>query len=721
MKNESESYPFIQISLFSATLSIVIAFSFYVARFGLSERYTHSLLGFVGLSFVLILSPIFFRKNLSNNTGYANFFLNDTILPLYLLLIFCLIGSFAEFESSFVSIMLFSIGTILYVIVAFRYIKQTKIITIIISLGMTFIFGVYLSSVYWTLLADPLYLENMSEGKSHMDPLFHSSIAQMVKTYSRPSTGIDLTPLIRYHFGSHYLIGKLSKFSNIAVIEFYNFGYAIIFLPLLLRSMLSFIVVFQRTYLTLRYFKLNFLFWALLFAPFIGFISFDGNSIALNSGIGYQIIIYSESYSISFIYTFVVLTSIVTFGSAYLKNPQGSSLTLIAILIFLPFLIIIGGITKVSTLFLVVSCCSYLFIRLKLYKKWYFVISMLITVAGSFLVFTLTNDARDQEGSFYFFQFVKDIIESRWFVFLPVYYSLTLVFCVLTFLGEKLYNLQNIKSAVTAYRTLPVEILLLIAIVGFVPGAILKFYQGNSQYFSEFQYWIASSFILAYLYQFVEKIKPLFTNKYKLALIPLAITGLYIGYKMDRNWAMYWRRAVDRNLNDRMGICKSFPASYPARLQLTKAIRTVNLKKTDSLINALSAPVQIALTASDRYNFIQNLKKLDTLSVSQKEKHLIYVEHLQTSNLMECYKIPFLFPALTGMALYKGLPSEDCIGAESYGYETYKEIEKQNGPDAIADNSKLSEYKSIIVIDIQKYTLEVISKDELFVRKIEKL
>jgi len=707
MRTKSESYAYNQISLFASTLAIVIAVLFYLARFGFTERYITPLLGFTGVSLIVLLSPVFIQKPLKLGM-VGSLFVNDTILPLYVLFCFCILGLFIGYHPVTVSVVVLAIGLILYTISAFQFLKETPFYISIISILMTLAFGVYAGATYWSLIADPLYIENMSIGKSHVDSFFHSAIAQMVKTHGIPSTGIDLTPMIKYHFGSHYLIGKLSAFLSCGVIDFYNFGFLIIFFPLVVRTLLSFILIFRKYILSLNKSNLDFIFWFLLFTPFIGFMAINGYSIARKAGIGGQAIVWSESYAVSFIYAFILFSSCVFFREIYKNKLHNRWTVLGSVALFFAALLMLTSVTKISTGFLLFSCFGYLYLRLQLYKQWRFTLSFIFISLCFIGMYMLTNDTDDEEGgAFYLFHLIREIIAVPWYIHLIVFYSLSITFCFVLIYAESISNSKKLRDAFWDYRTLTGEILLVIAIVGFIPGAVLKFFGGNAIYFAEVQYWIAASFILCYLSSCTDKIKSLYRERSLRSWIiagVLGLTGLYIGYKMQRNLGEYCRWVVDRNLKDRVAMLGSLPSGYAPRLEL---INSFKKGTSDSLLTVLGVDVEKKVSTIEQYNFLRKLRSLDTLPLTEKRKHLLYVKNLYNSPLAECYKIHFIFPAFTGIALYKGVPV--CSEAVGYGIETYRKNQKQDncyekatGCDYLLEAG----FSDFIEIDAQKLTLE---------------
>ncbi|MCX8489644.1 MAG: hypothetical protein ORN54_01095, partial [Cyclobacteriaceae bacterium] len=73
----------------------------------------------------------------------------------------------------------------------------------------------------------------------HIDTLFHVSIASMLKTYQVATVGLFGLEPISYHLGSHFLFASFAQLCSTSILDFYNVGFPIIFVPLFCQSMLQ--------------------------------------------------------------------------------------------------------------------------------------------------------------------------------------------------------------------------------------------------------------------------------------------------------------------------------------------------------------------------------------------------------------------------------------------------------------------------------------------------
>ena len=93
-------------------------------------------------------------------------------------------------------------------------------------------FSLYSAGASWgNGYQNPLFVESLCFGKAHIDTLYHVTISNMLRSYGVVSTGLDGLPFTPYHFGSHWLFAAASNLLHVRVIDFYNRGYPVVFVP----------------------------------------------------------------------------------------------------------------------------------------------------------------------------------------------------------------------------------------------------------------------------------------------------------------------------------------------------------------------------------------------------------------------------------------------------------------------------------------------------------
>ncbi|MEN9284917.1 MAG: hypothetical protein RLZZ179_2410 [Verrucomicrobiota bacterium] len=79
----------------------------------------------------------------------------------------------------------------------------------------------------------------LTDGSIHIDPLYHSAVASMIKTYGITSTGVNGLPPLNYHVLSHEAIAAISRLYDAPVFSCYGIVPFILFSPLLLFGIAS--------------------------------------------------------------------------------------------------------------------------------------------------------------------------------------------------------------------------------------------------------------------------------------------------------------------------------------------------------------------------------------------------------------------------------------------------------------------------------------------------
>jgi hypothetical protein len=96
------------------------------------------------------------------------------------------------------------------------------------------VFAVWACSVAWsTRFKNPVFWETLEyRADVHHDPLYYVSMANSMRTYGVPSTGIDGVPFTPYHFGSAWLNSQWAYLTGTDVLAFYSLGPSVIVIPL---------------------------------------------------------------------------------------------------------------------------------------------------------------------------------------------------------------------------------------------------------------------------------------------------------------------------------------------------------------------------------------------------------------------------------------------------------------------------------------------------------
>lgn len=608
-------------------------------------------------------------------------FYSYNILIIFLLLFLLVLAGALNID--FLGYPMIVLGSVGFCITFYRYSKYFNFKKLL-SVILIFILCLWLSGAVWEgRMLTPLFLEkiisgfynNPSDLNYGLDNIFHMSIAHMIKTYNMPSTGLDELPYFPYHYGSHFLFANLSRILNTSIPDMYNMGFPLIFLPVFFH--LLFIIFKQFTELEGVFAKFGLFFWVLFFSVFIGFLPIDPTGYAFRTGLAWNSIIKSESYLLSLTFFFAFLSIIVL----PLLKEKKLNISFLQVVISILLLIIIGF-SKISTLFILDAVIGYLYIRYKLYNTLKGNLILFFAIITSLLLAYLLHDTQAPGGSFHFLHFYETFIYSRFHFFVGLYFFWTFVLIAIWLV---LY-IRKIHV-----NPILLELQILIALVGFLPGMLLRVEGGSAHYFSDIQHWTAFFFIAYYSgYWFQNTKKVSRTLIYTASLLLLALCTFNSLYSFERL------------LKD----------NYITKQNLLRPkIFDVDLITTRELINngstLFNPELRTRLHANKDFNKLKSLISLDTLS--NKKNLLLYIEdETSLSEYLPCYKLPFFMTGTTGIALLNGFSLKDCFWG-GYSVEYYQEnrnISKDQHLCSLVENKI---FKGIISYNIIEQTYETIN------------
>ena len=220
-------------ALVASGVALVIGVTFYASRIGWRDNPIAPVLLTVGLSWFLIHFAYGLRLLLAfrGNLRWESWLLGDGALTFLGVLLVgglgALIGPSAGYPAAVcgVGLLLLRVRDALPRI-RWKRLAFSIVCTAVLGSGLAF----YTCTHHYH---SPLFLESLAGGSVNTDSLHHAAYANMIRTYGVASTGLDGLPNYRYHFGSHWLFGQLATLLDLTVIEFYQLGYPVVFLPLL--------------------------------------------------------------------------------------------------------------------------------------------------------------------------------------------------------------------------------------------------------------------------------------------------------------------------------------------------------------------------------------------------------------------------------------------------------------------------------------------------------
>lgn len=696
----------IAIAFFCSILSIAGAGIYLFLRAGFVTDYI-SVFKILGISLILLILPVFVNKRLADERKDKWFF-NESFQVFILLVVFCLLGFiFREVPVDY-AIIIGGFGYILFVWLLIELLKTISILKLVLFLSTIGLLSVFIISVLYSTHVKPIFYEDLAIEELvrwyywKVDTLFHVANSQMFNTYGIPSSGIDGIPYIPYHYGSNILYTELANFLHIKIFDAY------ILLPVIVTSSL-----FLSTFLGLVYHirklikvpdTIDYIFLLMLLAAFVGVVTnrISGNFLGLPSYmsmlLGSPILFVSDSFTLSLIFLNIFIILIIRFYSEYQKGTETKLSTIIFLLIAVPVIYFCIAYLKISTLYIAISLIGYLFLRLKLFKNYLFVVSYSLMVIIGGITYTFTRETKYGDGGIsFFYHFIEN--HQNFFIFLIFQFF----WCwVLLFLFSSNKMIGSIKEVINKKELLGVEAVFVLMAASLVPAILIEVPGGKLFYFTEISSWYAVVLILAYipLFKFENfrykivfadipvSVNLLFRNKVysmintviKSRVIVLFLVTLPLAYVFRNNIWNYGRLMVNINYTSRFAMLTGFedlPELH--RFQLAKI---ANLDK--EVLASIRFPLQSARLnpkVPPAMAFVNKLNALNAIPISEKKQSLVYVNfnNLDIYLPLHCYEKPFLVPALTGMASVHGGMTQACIDENSwfnsFGFEHYEVID----------------------------------------------
>ncbi len=671
---------------FSIFISVSFGLAYFLTRLGIGETNYKFILFNISISIFILLFPLiilrYFKKFISNyKYSFLGIeaFLSVCGIALLLFLSYIPVLYIKIFFLCASSLILF------FYFIYHLYIQKILKVNILIFLIIT-IFSLWLFSNAWGktfhfTYSHPLFKEEILTGDAFVDSLFHSSFANMIKTYNMPSTGLDGVPYIPYHFFSHWLFARFSSISNMNTLDFYQMGYQIIFIPLILKQFLVFIFEAKPDNKKNNNTYKNTFFW-LMFA--ILFTNLLPKSILERFYI-YLDLLVIESYNIGFFLLLISVSLILFFFNLKLVNRNYSVLKTIFFIFILPFLIFLIGITKCPFMVVFVGMLGYLFIRLHLFKKIRYIFSFVNILLISYLSFKLVKGSTPININLFHFFKANILIRNQELnlfttivAFILIYFLWSSIFIIYRSIkiskkGDKLFTL------IKKYKLFDIEILVIVIFAGILPGFLLELYTGNATYFLSLQKWF--SIILILIYVPLENINNISTVSYSkkrvYQLLKVSVFILLI-LILTFNTTTSIKDYVEYSKNIRQKYILNINSANDEKFEFKKKLLMI-------------------------------LESLDKLPLNIKKELFIYIPHGSNNSIFwnlellnKILGVPFIIPAVSGIALIDGVPDEHLLYRKYYGYSYYKITEANeriNDIEYIFTEATRKGAKEIIVID----------------------
>ncbi|MDO1450976.1 hypothetical protein Q0590_32175 [Rhodocytophaga aerolata] len=674
LANELNHFDLI-ISIFFSIVSLGTALFYFIGRSGFETFYS-VIIKTAGLCFFIFLLPAFVnlwnsiykKKSYSAMPGFTAF------ITLFALVILILLSYVIPFVGNWLTILIVIIGYSFLAMASVLISIKHKFVYILPVLCLVILFIMWFTGrIYSDGYHDPLFLENMVVGVFKLDSIFHLSVAQMIKTYGIPSTGLNGTPQLMYHWGSHWLFAKLATLLDISILDSYHLVYPALFLPLYFKLSLTFsydVFLFKNSNPVIAT-GVGLKFWLTFFILQIGFLPYSFvNKWAVSDSW-----IESESYSISLAFLFITLSMFLGF---YKKISTDSQSKLILYILLIPLLLGFLGLLKASILILTMASFFYVFLKLRLFKITSYSLILCLTLVLIYLLYKSTMSSYSQaEADFHPFHFIKtQVIEDWKGLFFYVHYFWSILYIFLRLNEQNILDFRSLKAAYLENKLIDLELIVIIAVLGFLPGFVFDINGGSAYYFSDVQARISIALLISFVLIAQVQSSTIVNNYIRKFALLLPIPF----FLMLNNIFSKFEDGINRNLTNRLNFVRS--CNMETTYMQEKTIDVISFisvypKQILEKIKELQTAPTECLQSNTFYSALTHLHKISTLPDKEKIHKLIYMPQAQTWFLnpgpVEIKAAPFVIPGLTGISLIGGIPGSEIVpkGRYDYGYASY--------------------------------------------------
>lgn len=572
-------------------------------------------------------------------------------------------------------------GGLLAAAIVARWVRRTKVLSSALFAVGAGIFSLWSAGLVWSTDNKwPLFWESFSSfsARANHDLVYFAAIANMMRTYGVPSTGIDGLPAIHYHYGSGWMFAQWADLIGIDVMSFYNLGYPIVVIPLFFAALLMLAMEIARR-LPVRAFepplRSQYAVWIVVAAATIGL--FPERAL-------YRLVTMwnpgSESYLTGLAVFLLAIGTALSHWRADRPYAWGFFLT------FVPLALVALGFLKVSLMILLFAAGFYTVVRLGLWRRRTVLASVFLSLVACILVYRVVA-LPDQNQGIFPLAFARIYVAPAWAPFFPlVHFAWSWIFIGARLWEERSKTLEDLKRAIWSGRLLDAEIVLLVALLGFLPGGILDIHGGSAFFFSDVQRWLALGLILGRVNYWLSEHRArrharddrLGTGK------PSGLAGLLVSTVLAA--VLLAPFGVTLVLNTIRPPLQMARSNIALRRSLIAAAKKGSTAWSGDLNSVADGQLLAAgLRRAPNYPLVTALREINDLPDSQKRRSALFIP--QSYKLFwtmipgrRCSFAPLVAPAFSGIALIDGMPPRACKVINQYNMTVYQARTREQTP-----------------------------------------
>jgi hypothetical protein len=695
------------ISVFGTVSALVIATLYYIGRLGF-ENPARPVLATLGLSLFITVTP-FVAWRLSVRGHYEEpepWWRSHAVLMIAALTITALAGMLVPATGVNLVAVLATIGLGSALAAFAIWIAQgSPRVNLLFVIGSA-AFALWAGGVTWsTRYKTPVFWELFEyKANVHHDTLYNVSLANMMRSYGVPSTGLDGVPYIPYHYGASWLNSDWAYLAGTDVLGFYSLA-PVIVLPVFFVAVLLLAVEVRKGWRLTSpgadpALKKDWAAWFLFLAVTVGLIPTAGLDAM---GIWNLHAFISESY----VSGVPVLLLVMAAAIAFWRRKRSSLRTedILFLFVFAPVMLSVLGFLKVSLMLLLLCAAMALAVLGRMLRDRLIALSAILCVATSFVTYKLVSVAAQNQG-FVPFAFMRysgvDATWWPWFILAHLFWSW--VYIYLRLREEKLTTIGGLRHATLEGRITDVVVVAIIAIAGFLPGEIVEIHGGSAIYFSDVQRWLALPLLMATAWRWVEQWRERRGKSISagtrlggvrvsdvwlaLLLIPISVTMLLNGIRAPVT-ALKADVALRRSLYEEAGV----KGAVGLRSLADRSLLATGLHRAPD------------------YSLIFTLRELAKMPTQIKRRTLVFIPQSYShfwqawaNEAGRCSFVPLIVPAASSLALLDGMPPVDCDLTNQYGMTRYSrrttpQSPRDVVPDKLCRMANAKGFSRVVIID----------------------
>ncbi|MEP6508194.1 MAG: hypothetical protein ABJC63_08205 [Gemmatimonadales bacterium] len=702
LTNRAEEIDRLTAAVFGSLLSFGLAAIYFLLRIGFADP-LRPIVVTLGLALFVICVPSVLSDWLNRRHDRQKWWLSQSLLGILCIALSALAGAIAYPTHVNLGVPIAIAGAASFVVVLFRWIRRSRAISLLVVAVMLVMFTAWVAGVAWgTRFKTPLFWELLSDrGNVHHDPLYYASMANSMRAYGVPSSGLDGVPYTPYHYGSAWLNSEWVDLAGVDVLTFYSLGPTVLVAPVFFAALLLFAGEARVAWRKKRPddepasipkpIQEDWIAWLAFVGATIGFVP----TAALDAvGVWNRHLLISESYLTGLCVFVLGAAMSVVWWTGRKENARGDAWFM---LLVVPVLLISLGFLKVSLMLLALVALLWTVLRTGLLRSRLFLIGSIAALVVSAITFKLVWVAAQNQGIAPF-NYMRYYNDDRWWpYFFLVHLFWSLLYVTIRIREENLPAMSDLFSALRVGRLLDAEIVAVVAVCGFIPGELINIHGGSAFYFSDVQRWVAAPLVMAVAARWtwersraghqggIQSIR-LSTIAAVLIAIPVGITILFNVGRAVRG-AEIMNVGLREAFYSYAGV-ESFGAAHVHDPQVLAA----------------------GLQKAPDYEMISALRALDAEPRELKRKTLLFVPQSDSSfwNIfgepLRCSFAPMVGPATSGLALLDGMPPTSCNRSDQYGLTAYPRRTKPQTPEdvtpaALCTKARRKGFKRVIVLE----------------------